>query len=323
MSFPLIKAVKESRTLVKFEYGEDVTVYATTWKSPVFFEGNEYRPEPGIEIKMPTQSGGLNEDSLEVTLPITREAVHAELRSMAVGLYSPRAVPKTRIEVFQLIDSEEGQRTVYLYEGTLEKSRSNPSGDVGKVILYFQSELRYGLDRITLGRRCDPECDVRFGGPGCRHPRGDAIGLFDSSTLWPNHVPVDQNTVRSGWVDVTVDPNEPRRVEVTLNNAAHPGGISAREQTISYMPQDYWIGSFLIDKNGSGLSIPVQSWQRTSNQFVLSQVPPASWDGSVLFLQVDCPKTLYACSARFNTDRFNGLGYGIPDYNPALNIRKS
>ena len=318
---PFESPVKEARTMIRFKFGKTSEIFATTWKGPVYFKGNLYRSEPGIEIKLPKQSGGLNEDSMEMTLPVTRQAVHPELRAMAAEIYSPRAVPKTQVEIFQLIDSEGGQKVVYLYEGTMERSRSNPSGNVGKVELHFQSELRYGLDRISLGRRCDPECDAHFGKAGCGHPSGNGYRQFDSSTYYPNHIPLAPTDVRSGWVIATVDPVDARKVSLVLNPAVH--NTLQVFNTLAFMPRGYWIGSFLVDRasDGTGLSIPIQTWEVATNDFVLSQVPPKTWDGKSLFLQVDCSKTREACIFRINTDRFNGLGYGIPDYNPTTGSR--
>ena len=87
------------------------------------------------------------------------------------------------------------------------------------------------------------------------------------------------------------------------------------------METGYWNGSFLFDSETTGLNIQIQAWEQGTNEFTLSQIPPRTWDGKVLILQVDCPKTRLGCEQRFNSDDFNGLGYGIPDYNPALDLR--
>lgn len=324
MSFALIRSFKEAKTLLKFTFG-NVGIYATTWKSPIYWKGASYSPEPGIGVTMPKQSGGLNEDPLQMTLPLNRQAVHPQIYAMSRQLASSRAAPRLHLSIAQLIVDGSDQKLAHVYEGTLERSRANPNGKQGILEAEFTSELRYGLANITLGRRCDPECDVRFGGNGCFHPAGSGATLLDASTYYPNQVPVDQATVRSGWVDLTVDVNNPRKVYASLNATQHPTPASTppvgwRILTISEMEEGYWIGSFFKD-TATGLSIPIQSWEQGTNEFILSQLPPSVWDGSTVLLQVDCPKTAAGCRGRFNEDDFNGLGFGIPDYNPSLDIR--
>lgn len=325
--FSIIRAFKEAKTLIHFSYGESVNVYATTWKSPVFFKGNEHRPEPGIEISLPKQSGGINEEPCNIILPLTRSSVHPELHAMAMEIYSPRAVPRTQVRIYQQIQAGSEQRIAYLYEGLMERSISNPGGRTGVVELSFASELTYGLDKISLGRRCDPECDVRFGGAGCLHPAGSRFQVANSLQYYPNQIPSSPGGVRSMWVIAVIDPQNPRKLTVSLDPAVHPTPNPAppagfRTLTISEMEEGYWIGSFFIDIE-SGLSIPIQTWEQGTAEFILSQLPPKIWDGKSLLLKVDCAKTRKACEQRHWSDKFNGLGYGIPDYNPAIDVPNS
>lgn len=314
MSFELIKPFKEARTLVRFQFGPS-TIHATTWKTDLTFDGDVYYSEPGIEIKMPVQSGGLNEDFMVMELSRNRSKVHTGLHTMVTQLASPRAVPKLEVEIFQHIVDGDQQRTVYLYEGTLERSRVNPEGRAGILALEFATELRSGLDRVTLGRRCDPECDAVFGGSGCGHPNGFGIGQFDASTFFPNQY----RATRSAWVTCDFDPTNPRKVFLySLSPTVYPTATQSElENTWSAQPPGWWIGSFL--KKG-GVTIPIQAWQQSQPWVVLNRLPPKTWDGSTVFLQLDCPRSAAQCNLRNWQNRFNGMGYGIPAYNPALDL---
>ena len=325
MSLELIQPFKDARTLIKFTYGITV-IPVTTWKTPIEFGGLRYESEPGIATELPTQTGGLNEDPLKIDLPLTRSKVNSKLQSLAAQIASTRAFPRLRVEVMQLITVGQSQKPYHLYEGTMERSRTNPEGRAGIVSLEFASELRYGLDRISLGRRSDPECDLIFGSNGCEHPASRARMIFEQTTYHPNHVPTSINTVRSAWVTVTISSASSRQVSLELESAAHPTPSPAppdpewRVKTLSEMPEGYWIGSFLEDYSLTKLKIPIQTWYAGSNSFTLAQTPPASWNGSAKLLQVGCPRTVGGCADRFNSRRFGGLGYGTPAYNPTLEV---
>ena len=119
----------------------------------------------------------------------------------------------------------------------------------------------------------------------------------------------------------TLNPDAPREVTLELSPTVYPDAtFQARVNTLSQMDEDYWLGSFVVDLNKTGLSLPIQAWERFENTFTLSQIPPKDWDGREMFLQLDCAKTKRACEQRHWTPRFNGLGYGIPAYNPALDV---
>lgn len=313
MAFELIRPFKEARTLVKFQFGP-TTIYATTWKTDQLIEGNLYVSEPGVGVKLPTQSGGLNEEHMQMELPRTRSTVHPALHAMVEQLASPRAVPKLEVEVMQLIVDGNEQRLIYLYEGTLERSRVNPEGRAGVLAVEFASELRQGLDRVSLGRRCDPECDAVFGGTGCGHPDGFGLSQFDPATYFPNQY----RATRSAWVICTVDPTNPRKMTLEMDPSIYTTATaSQRVDTWAGQPVGWWLRSFL---KKDGVSIPIQAWQQSQDWVVLSRLPPKTWDGSSAFLQLDCPRSSEQCTLRNWDDRFNGLGFGIPAYNPALDL---
>lgn len=327
MSLSLLQPFKESIPLFVFSFG-DAKVYATTWKSPVTFGGVTYRPEPAIECRLPRQGGSVSEEAAIIELPTERSLVHPELSSMAAQMASPRAVPRTRVRIMQLLVSGEMTKVIYPYEGKLEKVTRNPDGKKSVVRLEFLSELASGLENASLGRRCDPECDVVFGKAGCWVDNSLFFNPANSSAPSAGDTLAHYSKVRRAKVIASfVAPYTSRQVSLLLDtSAAEHAGMSVApyavlaQQCITQQPQDWWVRSFL---QKGGLRITVQEWKQNSSLFTLNRIPPSSWDGAQLELVIDCPRTSTACAARQNTANFGGIGIGIPAYNPTIDLPNS
>lgn len=322
MSFTLLQPFKESFPLFRFEFGTTV-VTATTAKSPVMWKGEVYKPEPAIECELPRQGGGLSEEAARVELPTLRSLVNQELSSMAVLLSKPRSVPRTRLQVINLLKNGNDFKPLYLYDGRLIRVTRNPDGKASLVRLEFESELATGLKDITLGRRCDPECDFIFASTGCGISRSSYWTLSDgppasSSTYLgkPRRTKVRMlanSTANARQVELQFDVTAPEH-STLVGTPDFQLQLYIRAQ-----PPGYWLRSF-VEKDG--LRITIQQWTSGSGIFVLSRIPPVSWTvpGTRLELVPDCPKTLDQCRIRGNEANFGGLGIGIPAYNPTLEI---
>jgi hypothetical protein len=327
MSLSLLQPFKEAIPLFTFTFGDSV-IYATTWKSPVPFQGNVYKPEPAIECRLPRQGGSVSEEACVIELPTERSVVHPELSSMANLMASPRAIPRTRVRVALLLISGQLQKVVYPYEGKLEKVTRNPDGKKSVVRVEFLSELASGLENASLGRRCDPECDLLFGKAGCWVDNSLFFNPANGSAPSSGDTLAHYSKVRRAKVIASfVAPYTSRQVSLLLDTTAaeHAGmGVApyaALAQTcISQQPQDWWVRSYL---SKGGLRISIQEWKQSSALFTLNRLPPTSWDGAQLELVIDCPKTSTACAARGNTQFFGGIGVGIPAYNPTIDLPNS
>lgn len=313
-SFALLQPFLESVVIVDFTSGTLPPICVSLTKSPVIFQGRVYRPEPSLKIDLPKQGGGLSEEPAKIVIPTNRPEVHSALASFAMAISSLRAFPRTTVRVIEILrTSTSDSRTLYLYEGIITKVQRNPSGRTNVVELDLETELHEGLPDISLGRRCDPQCDSIFGSNGCGV---DNRKFFDSGTYYPNHL----KKTRKASVLVSFDEDDPRMISLLLDPVAHPG---ADNRTITEQPEGWWEASYL---EKDGLRMRVQSWvfdtnvNAGTNKFVLNQIPPASWDGAVAILVLDCPRTPQACADRNNTANFGGLGHGIPAYNPALEL---
>ncbi len=317
MTFTLLQPFKESIPLFKFEFGT-TAVYATTWKSPITWGGNVYRPEPASEAKLPKRSGSVKEEACRVELPTTRSLVHPQLSSLAAMLSSPRAVPGMRVTVMNLLRSGSEHKMLYLFEGKLTRITRNPDGKKSIVRIELQPELGRGLADISLGRRCDPECDAVFGKAGCWVDNSLFFNAANGSWA-PAPSTLHINKVRRVIALCSFVPSvNSRQISLLLDTTAPEhsglGGVQA-QLCITQQLSDWWVRSFL---EKDGLRIPIQAWKQGTALFTLNRVPPLSWDGARVMLVPDCPRTSAACAQRGNTANFNGLGIGMPTYNPTL-----
>lgn len=326
MTIQLIQPFKESRPLLTFTLASSLpeevpqVICATTWTSPLQWRGRVYSPEPAIKVELPAQTGGMNEDPIKVTLPLRRAAVNPEIASLAAMLASSRACPRVHLEVAEIKADGASQVVIFHGEGEVTRARSNPAGNSGVVEVDVEGELRRGMADLGLGRRCDPQCDVVFGGTGCGNPRGFGNGRFGTSEVWVPSGWTGYRLPRSAYVDLTVSTDNGRVVTIKLAANVYTSATDEqRLKTLTEQPADWWIGSFI---KAGGVSIPIQSVNKTNGTFTLSRLPPKSWDGARVFLQLDCPRDPESCFHRFlgSYSRFNGLSYGMPAYNPSIDL---
>ena len=312
-SLALLQPYKQSFPLIEFKMGTLAPVRVCLTKSPVMFEGEIYRPEPAIRVELPEQGGGLAEDPCKMVLPLNREKVHSDFAAMCQIMATPRAFPRTSVRVMELVKSSPTDtKTLYHYEGVISKAIRNPSGRTNVLEIEVETELREGVKDVSLGRRCDPQCDLIYGGSGCYV---DNTQFFGVGTYYPAQF----KQIRRAKVRMvfSAGPN-PRLVTLTMDPVTHPG---ADIRTITEQPKGWWEAAYI---ERDGLRIRVQAWvwdeAGATNRFVLNQMPPVSWDNAVGTLIPDCNRTREACADRNNIGLFGGLGYGIPAYNPTLEL---
>lgn len=301
-------AKKQSTVLIKLVAGP-LQAHATLNKSPIFFDGQTYTPEPAIDIKLPKQGISLEEEPCIITLPLAR-TLNTDIRTIAEMLGSMRSSPLVKVFITSIRQATKDE-TVYehLYAGVLDKSRKNPSKKRQQIELEFLPELHYRLEDVSLGRRADPDCDLIFGGPGCG---------VDTSQFFSGAGPY-ANQIRRAWVNLSFQPyRNARMVSATINSSLMPGVTNA---AITSQPEGWWIRSFL---EADGVRVPIQEWQAGTNSFVLNRVPPLSWEtpGRSILLVPGCPRSAQACTDRNNINNFGGLGFGIPAYNPTIEVRE-
>lgn len=309
---PLIKEFKKSTPLIEILCGTAISVYITTGKNPVNWDGKVWFPEPAIKVELPKQSGTLSQDPCEVTLP-RLNSQHPGVMTLAALLSSPRTIPTMTIRVINLIESStEELLPVYLYEGVANASFRNAQKQQGTVKMSFLPEHLLLLEQSTLGRRADASCDFVYGGLGCFV---DVQTFFEATSYWPTQ----DRKIRKAHVTATVfNIQSKRELTVFLDPVFHPG---ADQRTLTQQPKGWWVRGF-FEKDG--LRIGISDWKFNdtagvgTNIFILNRIPPADWNGAQLVLHPGCQRTPQACADRNNSERFGGLGYGIPAYNPIM-----
>lgn len=298
---------KQSIPLIRIDMSS-LQAFSTLDKSKVLYDGHLYSPEPAIDVKLPKQGISIDEEPCIVTLP-TQRLLNPENIPIVEILSQARSTPAVRIQVKVIKKASQDQQILeHLYDGVLDKSRRNPSGNKGVIELEFLPDWQFRLEDISLGRRCDPTCDVIFGKTGCRV---DTSQYFTSPGPW-------FKLVRRATVTATfASYRNSRNVTLAIDAASMPG---VGQDAIYNQPKDWWVRSYL---EADSVRIPVQEWTQGTSDFILNRIPPLSWEtpGKKLTLVPGCPKTPQACADRNNSERFGGLGFGIPAYNPTLEVR--
>jgi len=300
-------AKKQSTVLIKLVAGP-LQAHATLNKSPIFFDGQTYTPEPAIDIKLPKQGISLEEEPCIITLPLAR-TLNTDIRALAEMLGSLRSSPLVKVFITSIRQATKDE-TVYehLYAGILDKSRKNPSKKRQQIELEFLPELHYRLEDVSLGRRADPDCDLIFG-PQCG---------IDTSQFFSGPGPYT-GQIRRAWVRYTPSSyRNSRLITINIDSTLMPG---VTNDALFTQPEGWWVRSFL---EADGVRIPIQEWETGTHNFVLNRVPPLSWEtpGRAILLVPGCPRTAVACTQRNNLNNFGGLGFGIPAYNPTLEVRE-
>lgn len=288
--------------------------------------GELYVSEPAMAVSLDMQGGGVEDKNFKVLLPTNRPEQPA-VNWFAKAMASLEPFPPVRALVFEVNSSFDGQKVdiVYLAEGEILNSRSNPDGKDSIVEMEFIPS-KSNCKNIKLGIPANPTCAWGFGQAGCLK---DNTIFHDSSSYFPNHFEVvagygSRPKIRRCYVELTTASGSRRQlVQLFLSRTAHAG---ASNNTLLQLPQGWWIGSYLMN---NGLAIPIRDWwynattQSGTNTFVLGKIPPASWlyslslDNKILLVP-GCNKTKTSCDARANLSKFGGFGYAIPAYNPLV-----
>jgi hypothetical protein len=312
---PLSRDQKSSTPLIEIYCGTSLSIFVTSSKSPVSAADRDgyvrdFLPEPAIRVNLPKQTGGLTEDPCEVTIPYINSQ-HIGLLTLGDMLKMPRAVPPVEIRISTIIQSAAGEAIrVFLYEGVLDKDIRNPRKAQGIIEMHFLPEYLLGLEDATIGRRADAVCDAVFGKTMCWV---DTTQFFSAASG-------QRDLVRKAHVICTLSgPASDRLALLDLDPLQHPGYPTS---VLTDHSEGWWVKGFL-EKDGLRILIADWRWNPTTStgtdQFILSRIPPVSWDGASMILHPGCQRTPGACLKRQgNYEFFAGLGYGIPAYNPTL-----
>lgn len=319
---------KMSSVCVVFAIGDQAYptfLRLTDSSSRVFVGSDAYEPEPGVGFNLEDQTGSMDEKPFRITLPTTRPESPAFPLAESLSRAEPYPpVSCSILQVFRALDGSQ-EEVVYLAEGSLASSVSNPDGKEGLVELEFVP-AKAQLKNIKLGIPANPTCGWTYGRSGCYK---DIYQPLTPADYFPSHyLPGGFPKIRVMSVELTFQ--EARRsqaVSLALSRTQHVG---ADLRTLTDMPRGWWIGAYL---SRGGLSIPIRDWWWSpatagTSLFVLGKVAPSSWEyvgasDNFLTLVPGCSKTKQACNLRQNTLRWSAFGYAIPAYNPLLDDKST
>ena len=283
MSASLDLSNKFAFMLVEFKYGDPAVPQHTrlhnTNKTGVFLEGNAYFSETSLQVTLPENNGGFEEEKVAtVFMPVTASGLGIFLDRLSLGEpFSPLFVRiHERVQKY-----DETSTADYLhYRGRLVKANRNAQQNVEVVKLDFASvKSRFA---VPLGIPANPQCAWTFGGRGCDI---DLVPLKQSGVL----------TFVGG------------SRQVTITGLVPPAGA----QNLKYFHRGF--------VEFEGLRIGIRDWDRdvAPTLFHLNTAPPGFWQTKIVVVTPGCDKTLTTCRDRWNNEeRFAGIGYAIPPYNP-------
>lgn len=326
-SLALDRPAKRTVTFVEFSVGSRSQIAylrvcdASSTQSALGFD---YLPEPSMQIELETQTGGLEDKPFKIKLPLAR-GLNVSVDEFAKSLASPTPYPRVTVLVFERIDTEatSEQSIVYLAEGEVLLSRRNPNGSPNIVEMEIHPSKTLAKE-LKFGIPANPQCAFTFGGTGC----GVDNSQYYNPAVDP-YPPLPPYLVRRFLVDLTMLGST--RTQAVQLDSYVPGVIPNGAFTIR--TKGWWIGGHVLDPL-TGITIRIRDWwfdattNFGTNKFVLAKVPPKEWAVSErpvgapkLVLVPGCRKTYSACSERQNLANFGGFGYGIPAYNPMLDVR--
>lgn len=281
--------VKDTYYLVKFAWstGSTQTQTWTDWGSDVVHtDGLTYTAEPSMRVSLPANDGTLKAAPCTITLPMPDPPDSTDLRERVIET-KHQPVTVTVTEIMRGESGGEQARVGIVFRGRLGRARRNLGGVNGQLRMDFftpksQLEIRTGL-------QCNHQCVNTLYGPLCK---ADPSATQDFGTL----------TAING-------------AEVTITGLASKTGR-------------FWDRGWLIIET---LHIPIRDWVDTDpTKFKLVRRPPSHWLNKTVQVLAGCDKTIETCRSRFvapggapggttgNESHFNGIGYGIPAYNPVI-----
>ena len=264
--------------------------------SEVTVDGNVYSPVPAMEIKLPTNTGLLDEKPCDILLP--ESAIDSEI---VTGPFPP-----LHITVRNLVREDVDEELTYHFVGKLHRTVRNYRGKDGQALL--QGVSWKNLLKVRPGLLATHQCQWSLFGKGCvtigspQDPEGGATPPGQSPFIGASGAVSYCEVASISGQEVTVDLIQ----EVT-----------GRDK--------YWYRGFLEHR---GLRITIIDWDETySNQaagratttFILEEKPPASWDGQIMRAFPGCDKFVETCENTWeNKPNFSGVGYAILSYNPMI-----
>jgi hypothetical protein len=285
---PLDLAKKKNAWLITLE-NNGATTRVTDWTADLTVDGNVYTASPDMELKLPPNTGSLEDRAGFVDLLIY-DGTAAWIPEAFNGNWAPTYLTVSQ-HVVPLTDDPDVSGEVatvhtWVYRALLAKATKNPGGRSSVAKLVFVTEkARMGVMMGVPGNR---SCSWILFGRGC--------GL---------DVVSDTGTLAS------IDGSDSKKVTITGHStpAAVPGATPGNTWHRGYLERD-------------GIRVGIREWDAAAPTiFFLHRRVPAAWVGQTVTLVAGCDKSRDTCNGRFaNLANFGGAGYATPNHNTVLEV---
>jgi hypothetical protein len=286
---PLFDEGKIVTTRVKMAYGLPAKVALLSDDSE---EIDGYYPAPALSVSAPSNTLLLSTSSGQITLPVALDDAPTILADLLALLASGSPFPPIYVEVTErLFTPGAAPLELGVFSGFVTVCERNPDGKSGVVRLDVRSEKNVP-ENLVLGLPIDATCRLTFGVPQCGFNLTAAkqTGVIDLNPL-----------------------------------GATPGGYIVKVPgltvpSVDDEPDAFYFRSGLIQFDDLGIKI--RDWSLDEpDLFSMARKPPAYWHGRTVSVFPGCLRDKAACARHGRTISFNGLGIGIPDYDPFSQLR--
>ncbi len=276
------KPQKNSFMLVEFKYGDPFDP-----KFERFTDNQEEVPVLG-------NTGGpwFSRPEMKIELAenvgtLSQRKTHVELElrgnTFLTNASSGEAHSLIEMTIIEIVEDFDGNIDItWPYKGRCREGWKNPGGRTGMVRIEARTCFK-DLER-SLGIVLGPQCPWYLYGRGCDKQRSDDVETGTITTIVGSKVTI------TGLADHSAD---------TTNRYWHLGNV-----------------------NVEGLPIMVLDWEiGDPTNFYFVRPPPARWLGVSCTVVPGCDKHPLTCDVRHdNSDRFAGIGWNTPSYNPTLDV---
>lgn len=251
---------------------------ATDLDSDYEFDGFNYSSIPDMEVKLPANTG---------TLENTAECLIALPSSAGFVADYTSGIPHqpATVKIIEILVPEEGaapSNINTLFKGLVVVGRRNPGGRPGRAVL-AALPLKARLD-VALGEPCNHQCTNRLGNAACTVDLTilDRTKVITVLTILGTKITCNPAQIPTGLVD-----------RLYHRGFVHRNGL--------YIGVQEWRNEVF----------------GTRSEFFLCRQPPASWLNQTVTLVAGCAKDPDSCNLRFaNLANYNGRGFAIPPYHP-------
>lgn len=194
---------------------------------------------------------------------------------------SQRRYPPTRVKIWEWFFDGNRGERALYFHGHATAGIRNRRG-TGSTVTIEAMGLKMRY-KVPLGTIVDAACMNVWGGEGC----------FKSFFGLTENVGID-------LVDQT--------------------RIRTRPLARNYTNKRHFIsGTFVV----GGLEMKIRSWDPAVDprEFEMSEIVPDRWRAQVALIKPGCDFSYEQCKFWNNTPQFNGVGFGIPEYNPEIELR--